>query len=177
MKSVMIAFCSAFLFLPVLFAAELQISFPYVRQNGIASNQFAVLIENENGTFLKTLYVTSYTAKGGYAVRKDCVPTWVKRSGIAKKSSAEIDAITGATPRSGDLKYTWNCTGADGKPVPPGKYKFFVEGTNRWENRVIYSGTIEIGKGKAVAKAVPSYSSNSARRSSMIKAVTAVYTP
>lgn len=62
---------------------SVKISFPYIRQSGIAGNQFAVWVENANGQFIKTLYVTSYTGKGGYAVRKDCVPTWVRRSGAA----------------------------------------------------------------------------------------------
>ena len=82
---------------------SVKISFPYIRQSGIASNQFAVWVENANRQFIKTLYVTSYTGKGGYAVRKDCVPTWVRRSGAANTPKTELDAVSGATPVSGTL--------------------------------------------------------------------------
>lgn len=118
---------------------SVKISFPYIRQSGIAGNQFAIWVENANGQFIKTLYVTSYTGKGGYAVRKDCVPTWVRRSGAANTPKTELDAVSGATPVSGTLTYTWDCKGKDGKIIAPGKYKIFVEGTLRWKSRVLYN--------------------------------------
>ena len=45
-------------------ANALEVSFNYQRQAGPGSNQYAVWIENEKGEFVKTLFVTSYTAKG-----------------------------------------------------------------------------------------------------------------
>jgi len=36
-------------------------------------------------------------------------------------------------------------TDARGETVPPGDYRFFVEGTLRWRNFVLYSGTVAIG--------------------------------
>ena len=59
------------------------VSLPYVRQPGRASNQFAVWVEDAKGNFIRTLYVTNYTGQGGFRIRKDCLPTWVRRSGAA----------------------------------------------------------------------------------------------
>ena len=53
---------------------RLEISFRFQR-GGIASSQYAIWIEDETGKLVRTLYVTSFTAKGGYEYRKDAVPT------------------------------------------------------------------------------------------------------
>ena len=37
------------------------------------------------------------------------------------------------------------CADAKGNKVPHGDYKFFVEGTLRWKNYVLYSGIITLG--------------------------------
>ena len=52
---------------------RLEISFRFQR-GGIASSQYAIWIEDETGKLVRTLYVTSFTAKGGYEYRKDAVP-------------------------------------------------------------------------------------------------------
>lgn len=55
---------------------ELTISFDFQR-GGIASSQYAIWIENEEGKLVRTLYATSFTAKGGYEYRRDAIPFWV----------------------------------------------------------------------------------------------------
>ncbi|MDR2037847.1 MAG: DUF2271 domain-containing protein [Bacteroidales bacterium] len=47
----------------------LEITVSYVRQSGHGSNQYAVWIEDSVGKLVKTLYVTQFTAKGGYVRR------------------------------------------------------------------------------------------------------------
>jgi len=121
------------------------IEFEYQKPSGRASNQFAVWIEDAGGNYIKTLYATRYTANGGYRNRPDCIPTWVEKSGLASMQKSEIDAISGATPRAGALSYTWDLTDASGEKVSPGEYNFFVEGSLRWKNRVLYSGKITLG--------------------------------
>ena len=84
-------------------ASALEVSFNYQRQPGPGSNQYAVWIENEKGEFVKTLFVTSYTAKGrsrgaeqpkrGYIVRPACVPVWVKTSKAEEKTKVEATLI------------------------------------------------------------------------------------
>ena len=122
---------------------EVTITFDYKRQSGTASNQFAVWIEDMDGELVQTLYATRFTTKGGYENRPEALCLWVEKSGIADMTKPEIDAISSATPSEGALSYKWDLTGLDGELVKPGKYQFFVEGTLRWKNNVVYSGTID----------------------------------
>lgn len=123
---------------------RLEISFRFHR-GGIASSQYAIWIENETGQLVRTLYATSFTAKGGYGYREDAVPVWVSKAKPQTMSSTQVDAITGATPRNGFLTYQWDGTDDKGNRVPPGNYKFFIEGTLYWKSRVIYSGALAWG--------------------------------
>jgi hypothetical protein len=133
------------------------ISFDFERQSGWASNQFAVWIEDTDGNFVTTLYATRYTANGGFKDRPESISEWVNKSGLAVMEQSEIDAISGATPQTGRLSYTWDLTDTEGNTVPSGEYRFFVEGSLRWSNRVIYSGIIDIGGETATVKAEPQY--------------------
>ena len=132
-------------------ASSLEVSFNYQKQAGPGSNQYAVWIENGKGEFVKTLFVTSYTAKGrarggeqpkrGYIVRPACVPTWVKNSKAEEKADVQLDAVTGATPQSGLQTFTWDFTDEQGKPVPQGTYKVKVEATLIFDSDIVYTGT------------------------------------
>jgi hypothetical protein len=129
---------------------EVVVSFDYARQSGHASNQFAVWIEDENGKFIKTLYATRFTAAGGYEIRPDSIPAWVERSGLASLSDARADAVSGATPQPGRLEYVWDLTDENGGAPDAAHYLFFVEGSLRWKNRVLYSGEIDLDSGDSV---------------------------
>ncbi|GHU75523.1 hypothetical protein AGMMS49992_19700 [Clostridia bacterium] len=118
-------------------SGSLTISFDFMRQPGSASNQFAVWVENANGQFIRTIFATKFTASGGYKSRPDSIPIWVARSGV--------DGVTSATPQTGVFSCVWDLKDSDGSTVPQGVYKFFVEGTLRWKNQVLFSGVIEIG--------------------------------
>ena len=133
-------------------ASALEVSFNYQRQAGPGSNQYAVWIENEKGEFVKTLFVTSYTAKGrsrgtepakrGYIVRPACVPVWVKTSKAEEKTDMQLDAVTGATPQAGGIQtFTWDFTDEQGKAVPQGTYKVKVEATLIFDSDIVYTGT------------------------------------
>lgn len=123
---------------------RLEISLRF-RRGGIASSQYAIWIEDETGRLVRTLYATSFTAKGGYEYREDAIPVWVSKAKPQTMSFAQVDAITGATPRNGILTYQWDGTDDKGNRVPPGNYKFFVEGTLYWKSRVLYSGELAWG--------------------------------
>ena len=133
-------------------AKTVEVSFDYQKQAGPGSNQYAVWIENEQGDVVKTLFVTSYTTKGrtrpgeepmrGYVKRPNCVPTWVKSAKAATQTDQQLDAFTGATPQAGGTQtFTWDFTDQQGKAVPQGKYKVFVEATLYQASDIIYSGT------------------------------------
>ena len=169
-------------------SGKVVISFGYEKISGWASNQFAVWFENTDGNYIKTLYATRWTADNGWKTRPESIPLWAEKSGLAFMSQSEVNAVAGATPRtSGNLSYTWDLTDTDGNAVLPGEYKFFVEGSLRWSNRVIYSGIIEIGKMSAATEADVEFIfeaspngerlNNDSPEVSMIGAVTANYFP
>ena len=124
---------------------EVVISFEFVRQSGAASNQYAVWIEDMDGNLIKSLYASSWTADGGYKTRPDSIALWVERASLANMSSIEVDAISGATPRTGSQSHIWDLTDLSGNTVLQGDYKIFIEGTLRWKNFVLYTGIISIG--------------------------------
>ena len=140
-----------------LSAPHVVVSFDYERQSGSASNQFAVWIEDLDGSLVKTLYATRYTANGGYKNRPDSIPVWVEKSGLADMSKEAVDAVTGATPRAGGLEYVWDLTDDEGQTVPEGEYRYVVEGTLRWKNQVVFTGAITVGVEANLSEAEAKY--------------------
>ena len=124
---------------------RVEFSFDYVRQSGSASNQFAVWVEDAEGQYRQTVFTTRWTAAGGYKTRPDSLAIWVGKSSIASMPSYYVDAITGATPQTGSFSCVWDLTDIDGNTVPDGVYTVYIEGTLRWKNYVLFSGTIPIG--------------------------------
>lgn len=156
----------------------LEISFMYNRQEkDYANNQFAVWIEDVDGNYIKTLYVTRFTATKGYKKREESLPRWVKASGISSLSKKQVDAFTSATPKRGSLTYIWDGRDEDDHFVEAGEYHYFVEGTILWENGVTYSGRITLGDEEADSIPVPTYTTDEAKGSDMIQNVEANYKP
>jgi len=165
----------------------LTITFDYEKISGSASNQFAVWIEDTDGKYINTLYATKWTAGGGYKTRPDSIALWVEKSGLDSMPKVEVDVIAGATPRAGNLSYSWDLTDKNGDTVQPGEYKFFVEGTLRWKNYVLYSGVITIGNEPVTVVADVEFVYEASDRqaaltsdspeNAMIGAVTASFTP
>jgi len=140
---------------PVSMQGTLTIDFSYEKQPGVASNQFAVWIEDMEGAHIKTLYVTSYAADDHYRIRLGSLPEWLKQVDAASMEKPEIDAATGPTPGPDKLSYTWDMTDTHGNPVAPGKVRFLVEGSLRWNNRVVCSGVIDTAGGSMTVQGVP----------------------
>lgn len=133
-------------------AGQLEITFDFKRGTpisqgmGLASAQYAVWIEDNSGKLVKTVYVTSYTATGGFLDRPESIPVWVSKAKPAQLSKSQIDAISGATVmRDGTRYYTWDCRDDSGNLVPAGTYRFFVEGSYSWSSKVLFSGTVTVG--------------------------------
>ena len=123
---------------------QLTITFNF-KHGGIASSQYAIWVEDREGNLIRTIYVTSFTAKGGYSYRADALPTWVAKANLGEMSDSEIDGITGATPQNGKQTYVWDGTDDKGQKVSNGKYNFYIEGTLYWSSRVLFSGSVEWG--------------------------------
>lgn len=167
--------------------AHVDITFQYEKQSGYATNQFAVWIEDGAGNLVRTLYATKFTATGGYQNRPDALYRWVEKAGLASMESSAVDAITSATPAAGQLSYTWDLKDVNGNEVPAGDYGFFVEGSLRGRNSVLYSGTITVGDAAVTAEAAATYSfeatadyealTEEAPETAMIGPVTATFVP
>ncbi len=127
---------------------RLDITFDYQR-GGIASSQYAIWVEDAAGKPVRTIFMTRFTATRGFSERPDAVPTWVARFNLAQMTSAQVDAVSGATPSNGSLHYAWDGKDNQGKPVPAGSYTVFLEGTLYWGTRVLYSAKVQWGNGTA----------------------------
>lgn len=123
----------------------------------IASNQVAVWIEDSQGKFVKTLFVTWFTGKGGYEKRPDCLPLWRQAAGVEGPPTPEVDAVTKATPQPGKHSLVWDCTDRAGNPVPDGKYVYKVEGTLFWTKEMLWTGNITIGSAADASRAAVRY--------------------
>jgi hypothetical protein len=152
-----------------------EVSFTYARQSGSGSNQFAVWIEDAQGTHVKTLYATRFTATGGWERRPQSIPLWVKQSGLAKMTKAQIDTLTGATPSAGKRSYRWDGKNQAGTAVPPGEYRVFLEATLRSENRVLFSSTVQLGGNTGNAEVKTEYFGSGTAERGMIRDVTVRY--
>jgi hypothetical protein len=153
--------------------AAAEVSFSFTRLGGSASNQFAVWVEDSQGQYIKTLYATRYTAAGGWKRRETSIPVWVRKSGLSNLTNAQTNALTGATPRTGALTYTWDGTDSGGTAVPEGDYFLILEGTLRWENQVLYRAPIRFGRGAAVAEVSVEYTGDAGVDRNMIADVKA----
>lgn len=156
---------------------KLEITVSYEHQDGMGSNQYAVWIEDSVGKFVKTLYVTNFTAKGGYISRPGCIPQWVEKAGAKNLSEEQIDAFSGATPKTGNHTYIWDLTDEKGNKVTSGEYTFIVQGTYNFpESQVLFKGNIDLAAvDEVVIETTPEYSADETKNKGMISNVTAKY--
>lgn len=144
----------------------------------IASNQIAVWIEDKDGNYVKTLFATQFTARGGFKKRLQSLPEWIKTSDWENRSQAEIDAVSGATQRAGTNELLWDLTDNTGKTVAAGTYVYKIEGIIYWENRVIWQGKINVGGERNTSIAEATYFPQDANeRGILLEQVKAVYSP
>ena len=136
-------------------SACVQISFDYHRMSTIASNQFAIWVEDDAGNLVKTLYVTDFAgARRGYEKRDMSLSRWVKAADPARMTDDELDAVSGATPQQGTLTYTWDLTDDSSNPVTDGVYHIFVEGSLYWESSILFSAEIDLNHPESGALSV-----------------------
>lgn len=124
---------------------KVTITFDYQRMRTIASDQLAVWIEDAQGTHVRTLLVTRFTAGEGFQKRAEAVPDWQKAFQPATVSRDVLDAVSSATPPSGPVTVVWDCLDQTGKVVPAGTYAYKVEANIKWEKTALWQGTITVG--------------------------------
>lgn len=123
---------------------EIEISFDYKHMSTMASNQIAIWVENEEDNLIKTIIAIDFTAvRRGYLSRDMALPEWAKAAKPEDMTDEELDAVSSATPREGNLVFIWDFTNEEGEHVPDGKYRIKVEGTLFWESDVVYTAEID----------------------------------
>jgi len=126
-------------------------------QPRMASNQLALWIENMQGDYIATVFATDYTARGGYQQRPLSLPQWRRASNWDQVGPDYVDAVTMATPISGEHTTFWDCRDENGLLVAPGRYLYKMEGIIFWENRVVWTGEIGIFVPPDQSQAKPEY--------------------
>lgn len=139
-------------------AGKVTVNYTFTRLSGIASNQFAVWVEDEGGKYIRTLFVTNYTArKDGWRTRQQSLMNWVKASDIKNLTKEQVDAMSEATPKPGKLSVVWDLKDSSGKPVAPGVYIYKIEGCLFWANNEVWTGKITVGGAAETSQAEVSY--------------------
>lgn len=133
------------------------ISFDLERIGAIASNQYAVWIEDSNGKYIRTLSATRFAATGGLAKRPATLPNWAAASSWENNPPADLDAVSTPTPGTGTVTVVWDCKDSKGQTVPAGTYTYKIEGNNFWANGFIWTGTIVVGRGANSSAATVQY--------------------
>ncbi|MDR1094440.1 MAG: DUF2271 domain-containing protein [Clostridiales bacterium] len=155
----------------------LEITFSYEKQLLAASSQYAFWIEDTDGNYVDTLYVTRYTGLEGHRRRPQSLPKWVSKANPNDMKPFETDAVTGATPRSGGYAVYWDFTDRNGKPVKETEYRYFIEATLYMGDNALYSGTIAMGAEPWQEYPEPEYSKPDSRYKNMISNVRVLYYP
>ncbi|MDR3562587.1 MAG: DUF2271 domain-containing protein [Negativicutes bacterium] len=150
------------------------ISFDFTRIDNVATNQYAVWIEDSKGYYVRTLSATHFAATGGFNRRPDTLPLWVGVSQWGKYfpadldaisaatkttagSSGEVDAVSTATPPTGAVVVNWDLKDSKGQMVPAGTYTYKIEGNIYKAGRVVWTGTIKVGDGPNSSVATAQY--------------------
>ena len=156
---------------------RIEITFSYSKQRIVASSQYAFWIEDMDGNYIDTIYVTRWTAQGGFSYRPLSIPQWVSAADPSGMDQVEIDAISGATPSSGDYKVIWDFTDRNGNPVQGTQFRYFIEGTMNNNDDVIFSGIIEVGNDEWEENPIPVYSFPDSEYKKMLTNVKVAFFP
>ena len=146
----------------------LTLEYTFNKKEGKGTSQMAAWIEDKDGKLVRTLFATRYTTQKGY--KKQALPQWVKKSGLAQLDKAKVDAFTKATPQSGKVTAGW-----DGK----GTYKLVVEATLYQDSDALWTGTFQKGGKEQTLDMKESLTKEPEKKENkdMITGVKAVYRP
>lgn len=113
----------------------------------IPSNQIAIWMEKENGDHVKTFFLCDYLAYGGFT-NEDICPDWQGRRQWVQSSEEVIDAVSQATPTSGDVSMHFDFPAGG---ISPGKYRYCIEIHVKENYNELYCGEMEINARDSVA--------------------------
>jgi tetratricopeptide (TPR) repeat protein len=104
--------------------------------------QTAIWIEDEQGNFIKTVYVSGFA--GYVKERQITLPIWANSSNFM-----DADGITGASIDIGHHIYFWDLKDYHGKQIKPGQYVVKIE-VSHWPSMQyqLAAATVELGKKK-----------------------------
>ena len=125
---------------------HVEITFTWSRIASHGSNQLAVWIEDAEGTHIRTLYASQFTATGGYEKRPVSLSEWTEKYDIRNATPEQVDAISGPTPQPGTQTMVWDCKDMSGKRVSKGVYVIRMEANIKNEDKMFYRGEIKIGR-------------------------------
>ncbi len=108
--------------------------------------QTAVWIEETDGRFVKTIYVSGFA--GYIRERQITLPVWG-----AVSEFADADAVTGASIDVGHHIFTWDLSDRDGNTVAPGSYTVKVE-VSHWPSNLYQLAQADIDIGKKQSRTV-----------------------
>ena len=154
MKKFNLSFCvlilSSFLYCNVFAQDKIQgkhvlITYTWTHIQSHGSNQLAVWIEDIKGNHIRTLFATKFTTRGGYIKRPLALSEWTAKFDLKNASKEEVDAVTGATPQSGQQTITWNCKDKSSKALPAGTYIVRMEANIHDADKMFFMGKIRIG--------------------------------
>ena len=122
-------------------------------QSFAPSYQMAIWIEKADGSFVKTLFISEYLSYGGYNLPEIC-HEWSSKAKWEEATKEEFDAVTGATPGTGEVTLKLTCPG---DLLPDGKYRIFAEVHLVDEYNELYSAEIDVTKKKSAGELKVSY--------------------
>lgn len=139
------------------------------------SNQVAIWVEDASGKFVRNLFATRFTAKGGYINRSASLKTWVTKSEWKNASKDEVDALSSATQAAGSQFIGWDCKDAKGVKVTKGTYIICMEGNLRDGKMMYAKALISVGKKKQTVVADLSFIPDEGKVEPLFENVTVQY--
>ncbi len=100
--------------------------------------QTAVWVEDSEGTFVKTLYVSGFS--GNVKQRQVVLPAW------GSISEFETNNTTGASISMGRHLFAWDCTDGNGERVKDGSYTIWAE-VHHWPSMHYQSASASVSVG------------------------------
>ena len=118
--------------------------------------QMALWVEDAQGRYVRTLYVSQWEAAAGHA--RNILPQWVEASREARGTdrAANVDAVTSATLKAGEapVAFTWDLKDWKGETVLPGDYLARLQCDGK-RGVITWTGRVAVTAQRAEVLAVP----------------------